>query len=106
MGFAILGGYIDDFLQDISRHDITAEVENVRSYFDSNTMELKRIEDAMTTTRTRTSTVSTAAKNSKRRSVIAAKRVVRDFLAGPDSSSVKAKNRTTRNGANNLTSPY
>jgi len=46
MGFAILGGYIDDFLQDISRHDITAEVENVRSYFDSNTMELKRIEDA------------------------------------------------------------
>jgi len=46
MGFAILGGYIDDFLQDTSRHDITAEVENVRSYFDSNTMELKRIEDA------------------------------------------------------------
>jgi len=46
MGFAILGNYIDDFLQDISRRDIAAEVETVRSYFDANTMELKRIEDA------------------------------------------------------------
>jgi len=46
VGFAILGNYIDDFLQDISRRDIATEVENVRSYFDANTMELKRIEDA------------------------------------------------------------
>ena len=46
MGFAILGNYIDDFLQDVSRRDIAAEVETVRSYFDANTMELKRIEDA------------------------------------------------------------
>jgi hypothetical protein len=48
VGFAILGNYIDDFLQDISRHDIAAEVEKVRSYFDADTMELKRIEDAHT----------------------------------------------------------
>ncbi len=46
VGFAILGNYIDDFLQDTSRRDIAAEVETVRSYFDANTMELKRIEDA------------------------------------------------------------
>ncbi|MGZ0747321.1 DUF5797 family protein [Haloparvum sp. AD34] len=48
VGFAILGNYIDDFLHDISRPDITAEVEKVRSYFDANTMDLKRIEDAHT----------------------------------------------------------
>jgi hypothetical protein len=46
VGFAILGNYLDDFLQDISRHDIATEVEKVRSYFDANTIELKRIEDA------------------------------------------------------------
>jgi|AntDeeMinimDraft_4_1070355.scaffolds.fasta_scaffold00667_2 hypothetical protein len=47
-GFAILGKHIDDFLQEISRRDIAAEVEQVRSYFDINTLELKRIEDAHT----------------------------------------------------------
>lgn len=46
VGFAILGNYIDDFLQDISRRDIASEIETVRSYFDANTLELKRIEDA------------------------------------------------------------
>lgn len=46
VGFAILGDYIDEFLKNISRNDIATEVEKVRSYFDANTMELKRIEDA------------------------------------------------------------
>ncbi|WP_251343417.1 DUF5797 family protein [Haloplanus halophilus] len=48
VGFAILGRYVDDFLRDVSRRDIAAEVETVRSYFDANTLELKRIEDAHT----------------------------------------------------------
>ncbi|MFC7116715.1 hypothetical protein ACFQH2_19660 [Natronoarchaeum sp. GCM10025703] len=48
MGFAILGDYIDDFLQDTSRRDIATEVKKVRTYFDANTLELKDIEDAHT----------------------------------------------------------
>jgi len=46
VGFAILGQYVDEFLQGISQNEIVDEVEKVRSYFDANTMELKRIENA------------------------------------------------------------
>lgn len=46
VGFAILGNHIDDYLDEISRRDIAEEVDEVRSYFDTNRMELKRIEDA------------------------------------------------------------
>ena len=46
MGFTILGKEINDFLENISQDDIADEVETVRSYFDANTMDLKRIEDA------------------------------------------------------------
>ena len=46
VGFAILGNHLDDYLEGISRPDIATEVEKVRSYFDANTMKLKRIEEA------------------------------------------------------------
>ena len=45
--FTLLGRHVDEFLQEISRSDIAAEVGEVRSYFDTNIMELKRIEYAV-----------------------------------------------------------